>query len=134
MPENIPKTKEVINNVFKEWGHDGICFRRVNDVNNVSAKLKNLKNDRDYLPSLLQLFQHLFPESYLQDVMVKQTNKKINGKKMTYGEMVRYFGLWLFMETVSFSNRRDFWSTKSIDEFDGVPYRLGVYMSRKRFE
>ena len=40
-PENIPKTNEIINSVFKEWGHDGICFRRVNDVNNVSAKLKN---------------------------------------------------------------------------------------------
>ena len=43
-------------------------------------------------------------------------------------------GLWFLMFTTHFDSRRDFWSTKTIDMFEGTQMQLGGYMSRTIFE
>ena len=38
------------------------------------------------------------------------------------------------MGTTHFGDRREFWSSKAIDAFEGVPFRFNDFMSRNRFE
>ena len=40
---------------------------------------------------------------------------------MTYGEFLIWIGLWFFMGITHFGDRREFWSTKAIDAFEGIP-------------
>ena len=53
---------------------------------------------------------------------------------ISYGELLSWLGLWILMSTVDGSDRRSFWSMKEPNKFDGAPFQLNEYMSRKRFE
>ena len=53
---------------------------------------------------------------------------------MTYGEFLRWLGLWFLMATITGPDGSDFWSLGEVDCFVGAPMRLGHLMSRKRFE
>ena len=75
----------------------------------------------------------MFPKEFIEVIIIKETNKKLDDK-IIYGEFVVWLGLWFFMGTTHFGDRREFWSTKSIDAFEGVPFRFNDYMSRNRFE
>ena len=136
LEENKPtETDETTTSVeYKEWGHDGICFRRQAGGQQVNARLLNFS--RNILPTSVQLFEHLFPKDYLQDVLIQKTNEEINyqNSPITYGEMLRFFGIWFTMATTNFENRRDFWSTKPPTRTSGAPYRFSADMSRNRFE
>ena len=70
----------------------------------------------------------LFPKEYIENVIIKETNKKLDNKKMTYGEFLVWMGLWFFMGTTNFGDRRDFLSTKVIDTFEGTPFRFSGFM------
>ena len=63
----------------------------------------------------VQLFEHLFPKTYLQEVVLVETNKNLGKeeKPITYGELLRFLGLWFEMATTHFENRWDFWCTKN---------------------
>ena len=56
------------------------------------------------------------------------------GQDVTYGEFLVFIGIWLLMATIEGPTQKQFFSTKTIDAFDGAPYRLNVYMSGNRFE
>ena len=43
-------------------------------------------------------------------------------------------GVWFFMGTTNFGDRRDFWSIKAIDAFEGTPFQFSCFMSRNGFE
>ena len=135
LEENVPKAGEPHQDVFAStWGHDGICYRRQSGAHNLKAKLMNFPNN--ILPTPVQLFEHFFPKPYLVDVLLAQTNSQLKNEsfKITYGELLRYLGMWFHMATTNFENRRDFWSTKPINSYNGAPWRYNEVMSRQRFE
>ena len=136
LEENIPCNNSTINNdIFKAtWGHDGICYRRQGGGQNVRALLIDFP--KNFIPTPVQLFEHLFPKKYLQEVLIKQTNKVLGteASPLTYGELLRFIGMWFEMATCHFENRRDFWSTKIIERHCGAPWRFTNDMPRGRFE
>ena len=135
LEENIPTNEPTNRDVFAaEWGHDGICYRRQAGGQNVRASLSDFP--KNFIPTPVQLFEHLFPKKYLQEVLIRQTNKALppNEPHLTYGELLRFIGLWFEMATCHFENRRGFWSTKSVERHTGAPFRFNVDMSRSRFE
>ena len=136
LEENIPCTTEPQGNeIFRDtWGHDGICLRRQAGGQNVKATV--LHFPRNIIPTPVQLFEHLFPKRFLQDIILKQTNDAMHPSEslITYGELLRFIGVWFQMATTTFENRRDFWSTKAVSRHEGAPWRLNDVISRNRFE
>lgn len=77
----------------------------------------------------------MFPKRYLEDIILNSTNKNLeeNCVEITFGELLRFIGLWFFLSTTSGFSRIDFFSSLTINEKFGAPYRLNQYMSRNRF-
>ena len=135
LEENIPQGGEDPSNVFADsWGHNGICHRRQAGGQNVRASLVNFP--QNFIPTAVQLFEHLFPKSYLKDILIPSTSEAMeNGEApLTYGELLRFLGMWFEMATTHFENRRDFWSLKTVERHNGAPWRFNDDMSRSRFE
>ena len=134
-PENIPSdgSNADTNDIFSGWGHDGVCQRRQAGGRNNEASVFNF-GGHSGVPSILQTFEMMFPKSFVETVIVRETNRKLEDNKMTYGEFLIWLGLWFFMGTTHFGDRREFWSTKAIDAFEGTPFRFNDFMSRNRFE
>lgn len=131
LPENIPLPNEQTNSVLSDqWGHSGVCYRKMEGATDGKAKI-NFQNDK---PTRLQLFELFFPMEFVKTVIIIETNKQLQGKPLTYGEFLVFIGLWLMMSTIQGFHRRDFWSKKEIDLYDGAPYRFGEIMTRNRFE
>ena len=131
-PENIPtpggeQTRGIMN---EDWGHNGVCFRRMEQIKNQSAQLKLPMND---VPTKLDLFETLLPKDYIIDVVLKETNKYIDGEPVQYGEFLVWLGLWFLMATCQGQTRMEFWSKKSIDMYSGAPHRFNDIMSSTRF-
>ena len=134
-PENIPSPEDErgTNDTFDMgWGHDGVCCRRQAEGHNTDAKLFNFGGFAG-IPTLLQSFELMFPQEYIIKVIIKETNKHLKNQ-LTYGEFISWVGLWFFMATTTFGDRREFWSSKAIEAFEGTPYRFNAFMSRPRFE
>ena len=131
--ENKPsnKKKQGKCKMKADWGHDGICQRRVTNAQNLKAKVKF---DACVQPSILQLFEILLFKPFITSVIVPRMNESIHGEETYYGEFLVFLGLWLMMATIQGPTRRDYWSVRPVDEFDGAPFRFGKYMSRNRFE
>ena len=70
----------------------------------------------------LQLFERLFPRKYVEDVILTETNKVLDKEPVTYGELLRWMGLWVSISTVDGSDRRSFWSLKSVNMYEGAPF------------
>ncbi len=73
----------------------------------------------------------------MEEVLLAETNKAMRTLKkddITWGELVRYLGLWLLMATVNGFSRDDFWDPEPFNqETKPCPYRLNKYMSKRRF-
>ena len=82
----------------------------------------------------MQLFELLFMKDYVEDVILCNINANIVGSRVTYGEFLRWIGIWFLMATVIGPRREAFFSLKPIDPFLGAPFRVNEYMSKKRFE
>jgi hypothetical protein len=135
LPENVPNPQDNENNILSdEWGHDGLCSRRQSGSDYTLAKLSfHVDPTEDDL--FLQLFEGLFPKTYVETILIPETNKKMGrDPPVTYGEFLRWVGLWVIMSTVDGSERRSFWATTTPNIFKGAPFRLQQYMSRNRFE
>ena len=131
-PENIPRAGKVCETVFTKWKTLGYCNRKSTGAIDMKARLLNVGHSHEL--NLVELFLHLFPKEYLKEVMVEETNKTLDGGKLTLGELLRWFGIWFRMATTYFENRRDFWSMKAITEDEGAPYRFNHLMTRTRFD
>ena len=97
-PENIPqpgggKQEGIMGNDF---GHSGICPRWLEGAMNQSMKI----NFGNVKPTRLQLFELFFPKTYIQNVLLPETNKKIKSNAVSYGEFLVWTGLWLMMATI----------------------------------
>ena len=73
------------------------------------------------------------PRSLWRTLMIPGMNKSLI-PPIAYGELLCWTGLWIVMSTVDGSDRRSFWLMKEPNKFEGAPFRLNEYMSRKRFE
>jgi Transposase IS4 len=130
-PENVGAVPEDANNMYGEWGFPGFCERRRQGFTKHGAQLRN-HNGESF--DLQTLFEHLFPIKWIKEVLIPETNAKLpDGEPLTYGEFLRWLGLWFLMTTTEGCHRKDFWCSNPISMFEGAPYRFGDLMSRNRF-
>ena len=104
-PKNIPREATSLNifdDIFSNWGHDGVCERKRNSHFNNKPSIAFPGGIK---PTPLQVFELMFPKTYVQNVILKQLNEK---KDISYGEFLRWIGLWLLMSTIEGPTRRDF--------------------------
>ena len=132
-PKNVPEQNESSESPLKtEWGHSGYCYRKTMNFGNHKAKL-NFHVDPTKNDLYLQLFEGLFPTTLLY-TMVDGVNETMKGERLTYGELLRWIGLWTMMSTVAGTDHRSFWSMRDIKIFSGCFFTLSTYMSHDRFE
>ena len=78
-----------------------------------------------------------FFKNFVVKIIIPQTNLNLQHDKhrpTTYGEFLRWIGLWFLMATINGPDHCDFWSLGEVDCFVGAPMRLHNFMSRKHFE
>lgn len=134
-PENVPEIKSgaTNNNIMGEWSNVTVCQRLCVGAVNMPPRLNWFP--RDAKPDLVSLFLVLFPKKYLEEIILVETNKNLQSPSpLKMGEFLRWLGIWFLMATTYVTNRREFWSAKNSSAFEGAPFRLNDYMSRKRFE
>ena len=100
--KNVPQTSDNNNQVFGEWGHTGLCYCHMQNIPNKPAKL-NFPLDTTQNDIYVQLFEGLFPTTFLK-MIITEMNKKFSGDPVTYGELLRWIGLWILMSTVDGSD------------------------------
>ena len=84
--------------------------------------------------SLLQLFLIMFPENYLEKVIIPETNKGLS-VPMDLQEYIQWVCCCLYMICwVGIEICRDWWSTTTPFMDKGDPFRLNRIMSRNRFD
>ena len=134
-PENIPTPNENTDGIFGEWEHSGSCFRAMAGGRRLKARISYPPHIR---PSLFNLFELFFFTPFVKNIIIPQTNNRLeaNGfhRDLSYGEFLRWIGVWLLMSTLHGPDRAAFWSLTDINRFHGAPWRLGDLMSRKRFD
>ena len=131
--ENVPQpTDNTTRIVSTEWGHSGLCFRCVNNLGPHHACL-NFPVDGSRGDYYLQLFEGLFPHDLLL-IVIEKVNANVEGRMVSYGEFLRWIGIWSLMSTVDGADCQSFWSTNKLDPFHGAPFRVTSYMSHRRFD
>lgn len=129
-PENDPhNTSYTRSHARNPWGHDGVCFRKLVGGRDSGPSLVNVSSR----PSLVEFFEIFFPVLHINTVMLPLMNDVLQ-PSVTYGEFLRWLGLWFLMATIQGPARKDFWSTAPIDPWSPAPFRLSEYMSRRRFD
>ena len=132
-PENIPQSTDSTSSPLSaEWGHSGFCYRKSLSMQNSGAKI-NFHIDPTEDDYYLQLFEGFFPKDLLNTI-IEGINMKINSELVTYGEFLRWIGLWVMVSTVAGTDRQSFWSTCDLDIFQGCFFTLSNYMTCTRFE
>ena len=82
---------------------------------------------------MMELFEMFFFKHFIKSVIIPKTNEHLAAEghcELSYGEFLRWIGIWLLMATLVGPERTDFWSLSDIDKFKGAPFRLHKYMSR----
>ena len=137
-PENIPD-EDPLPELNQTWGWDGIDHRAVGNHMNVKPVLTHRLGELPRDPSqeaIASLFMTLFPTAYLENTILKATNKNLDAGvlEVTMGELLRFIGIWLFLATTAGFPRRDYFSKQPVHFLYGAPYRVNMWMSRNRFE
>ena len=70
---------------------------------------------------------------WMEDVLLQETSKNLEGPPVTKGEFLRWMGLWFFMATCAGFSKQQYFSATEINNKTGAPYRLNEWMSRNRF-
>ena len=83
---------------------------------------------------MLTMFVMFLPKAFFESVLLVETNKKIEGKPVTFGEFLQLMGIWLYMSTTAGFSRSDWFSQKKVDQWEGAPFCFNDIMSGKRFE
>jgi len=74
------------------------------------------------------------PRSYIEEVLLVATNSAIEGQPVSFGEFLRWLGIWYLLAMNHCASRREYWSSMPIDMFQGAPFQLHDIMSGSRFE
>jgi hypothetical protein len=136
-PENIPTPTENANIEATDglaWGWAGIDHRKQANGTATRARINCLSGIALQGATLLTMLLLFLPRKFMEEVMLVETNSKIHGSPVTFGEFLRFLGLWLYMSTLSGFRRSDYWSSKPISMLEGAPYRFNDFMTCKRFE
>ena len=80
------------------------------------------------------MFETLFPKKWILETVIPSTNNQLGEEPLSYGELLRWIGLWILMLTVDGSDCQSFWSNKNVNTFEGAPFWLNNFMTRNRFE
>ena len=132
-PENVPQDSDAPwRQVMTDWEHTGSCHRKKEGCVDTDARLNLPSLEK---PPLVEVFLLFFlGKAFINRVILSATNKKLTGRSLSLGEFVQWLGIWLLLATVIGPQRREFWSVKPVDPFDGAPFRVSHIMSRNRFE
>ena len=119
----------------QKWGWEGIDRRRI-----VTPTDQVPGWHGDFAPksaSLLNFFLHLFPLDWLKNVVIVKTSEALEAQgkpAVTFGEFLRYIGLWLLMATLSGWSRDDSWSVDAFDQrSNACPFNFRGFMRKTRF-
>ena len=119
------------NRIYKPWGHNGVCMHRAIQAPDRKPKLKNIETHLKL--TRLQMFEILFPEDYMKNIMMPKTNDKLSSEHVSYGELLQFIGIWSYICTTVGFERREFWSIGNSKKRD-TPMKFNVIMPRRRFE
>jgi len=136
LPENATPAQNEAQLIYESgrWTTPRACCRRSDGFAYPEGKFMNKRWDVIADMSELDLFRMCFPEEYIADVVIPETNKGLQ-RKMDLHEFYVFLGCIFYMSCfVGIDNRADWWSTSPIDMMSGAPFRLNAYMSRKRFD
>ena len=116
------------------WEKPQYCCRRSNlDRSDQAGKFIHHRWEEIADMDELQLFHMCFPEKWIVDSVIPETNKTL-GKPMDLHKFYVWLGCIFFMSCFLGIDDRDlWWSTKVVDMFEGAPFRLNEYMSKARF-
>ena len=118
---------------FKEWNSQTTYNRRAEGL-----RYENPKMTADVGPKCIDYFLYFLPVEYFKEVILPETNLEMQngaGGEMSWGEFVRYLGLWILMSTVGYGGDRwRYFSSEPISPWNGAPWRLGKYMTGWKFE
>ena len=131
-PENVPgeEADAAVRVVDNEWMHSGMCYRRMEKGNRKEPPQIFLQS---ICPDLVDYFECFFPKTFLVDVILNNVNENVEEDLVTYGELLRWIGLWFLFATNTGSQRHEFWQANDVSMFNGAPFRVNQYMSRNRF-
>ena len=123
----------------QEWAASvGTCCRKQQGIPNVRPKIARMEEHvLSEMDDLLQMYLIMLPRKFFEDVVIPQTNVhllSLSQKPVTFGEFLRWIGIWFYMATCKGYSRDDFWSSKPINEFVGAPIRFNAWMSKRRFD
>ena len=136
-PENVPDTAQTTNTadtMYGEWNSCTICHRLTEGLRHEKAKLL-CDIDNGPTSSYLDYYIYFLPTDYIQNILLKESNKAGNNENITWGELLVYIGLWFLMaSTATGCDRRSYWDNSPTNPWNGAPYRFNEYMSLTRFD
>ena len=106
-PDTNPLNDKNDEVVWGEWGHSGICYRRQSTATTIMTAIK-IQNKKTETMTRLQLLELFFITDYIKQVILVQINKNINGEIVTYGEFLRWLGIWFLIASVVGPKRDSF--------------------------
>lgn len=136
-PENTPAEAQSGGDhaMYGEWGFSGMCQRCTEQLGCEGARLQSVtSNIVTSGLDILTTFVMFSPKAFFESVLLVETNKKIEGKPLTFREFLQFVGIWLYMSTPAGFSRSDWFSQKKVDRWEGTPFRFNDIMSGKRFE
>ena len=137
LPENVPSPTDKAPNApqfFSNWEHSVNCYCCLEGGRRNKARLSF---NSEVKPTIEQIIEMFFFKNFVIDIIIPQTNLNLQHDKhrpTTYGEFLRWIGLWFLMATINGPDHRDFLSLGEVDCLVGAPMRLHNFMSRKRFK
>ena len=133
-PEGVPRQGENTTGTGN-WRREGvICPRKAGNLQNSFASFRHYSHDSILPMSLLQLFLVMFPEDYLEEVLIPDTNKGLS-VSMDLQEYIQWVGCWLYMACwVGIESCWDWWSKTTPDMAKDAPFRINCIMSCNRFD
>ena len=122
-PENIPTPNDNTDGSFGKWEHSGSCYRALAGGRHLKARISYPPHIK---PSLFNMFELFVFTSFVEDVIIPQTNTRltVNGinRELSYGGFLRWIGVWLLMSMLHGPDHATSWSLMDVDRFRGVPW------------
>ena len=116
------------------WRRESIlCPRRASNLKKFDS-FRNYLHDVILCMSLIRFFFVMFPEEYLEQVLIPGTNKGLI-VPMDIQYFIKWVGFWIYMACwVVIESRRCWWSTTTSSMAKGAPFRINCIMSCNRFD
>jgi len=111
-----------------------VCPRRMANINNSKGKFNSHRWEVIAEMNELDLFRMCFPEQFVIEVIIPQTNQNL-ATPINLQEYYVWLGCIFYMACwQGIGDRDEWWTSDPINPFKGAPFRLNAYMSRVRFK